>query len=177
MKVNESFPFSISLSWKGSGPDAQESGPDNQLSTLVFSKGNVIPSVKALTFYRSGTFSVDVQYADVSELQAPAKISTYTVRLFSSYYFFNSTTHYFYLDFLLAVISLRYMQIGPFQTTKGERAKIKVKVRLNLHGIVFIESATVSVFKGYYDCNYYFFLCCTFYFKVMVENVYTLSFC
>ncbi|KAK7255340.1 hypothetical protein RIF29_28747 [Crotalaria pallida] len=110
-QVNESFPFSISLSWKGSGPDAQDSGPDSQLSTLVFPKGNPIPSIKALTFYRSGTFSVDVQYDDVSGLQAPAKISTYT--------------------------------IGPFQTTKGEKAKIKVKVRLNLHGILSVDSATL----------------------------------
>lgn len=79
MKVNESFPFSIALSWKGSAPEAQNETGDNQQSTTVFPKGNPIPSVKALTFYRSGTFTVDVQYADVSELQAPAKISTYTV--------------------------------------------------------------------------------------------------
>lgn len=38
------------------------------------------------------------------------------------------------------------MQIGPFQTTNSERAKVKVRVRLNLHGIVFVESATVSFF-------------------------------
>ncbi|KAL0696539.1 hypothetical protein Bca4012_063719 [Brassica carinata] len=76
-----------------------------------FPKGNSIPSVKALTFYRSGTFSVDVQYTDASELQVPPKISTYT--------------------------------IGPFQSSKGERAKLKVKVRLTLHGIVSVESATL----------------------------------
>ncbi|XP_038693623.1 heat shock 70 kDa protein 15-like [Tripterygium wilfordii] len=110
-QVNESFPFQIALSWKGSAPEAQNGAGDNQQSTIVFSKGNPIPSVKALTFYRSGTFTVDVQYADVSELQAPAKISTYT--------------------------------IGPFQSAKGERAKVKVKARLNLHGIVSIESATL----------------------------------
>ena len=111
-QVNESFPFAISLSWKGSGPDAQGiSGSDNQQSSLVFPKGNPIPSIKALTFYRPGTFSIDVQYSDVSELQTPAKISTYT--------------------------------IGPFQTTKTERAKVKVRVRLNLHGIVAIDSATL----------------------------------
>lgn len=110
-QVNESFPFSISLSWKGSAPEAQNETGDNQQSTTVFPKGNPIPSVKALTFYRSGTFTVDVQYADVSELRAPAKISTYT--------------------------------IGPFQSTKSERAKVKVKVRLNMHGIVCIESATL----------------------------------
>ncbi|KAL2968138.1 hypothetical protein AAZX31_15G014000 [Glycine max] len=110
-KVNESFPFSISLSWKGPSSDAQESGPNNTQRTLVFPKGNPIPSVKALTIYRSGTFSIDVQYDDVSELQTPAKISTYT--------------------------------IGPFQSTITEKAKVKVKVRLNLHGIVSVESATL----------------------------------
>lgn len=77
--MNESFPCSIALSWKGSGPDTQNGAVDNNQSTIVFPKGNPIPSIKALTFYRSGTFSVDVQYADVSDLQAPAKISTYTV--------------------------------------------------------------------------------------------------
>lgn len=110
-QVNESFPFPIALSWKGPAPDAQNGVAENQQSTIVFPKGNPIPSVKALTFYRSGTFSIDVQYADVSELQAPSKISTYT--------------------------------IGPFQSVKGERAKLKVKARLNLHGIVSVESATL----------------------------------
>nr|GLL23506.1 heat shock 70 kDa protein 15 [Ipomoea trifida] len=110
-QVNESFPFPIALSWKGPAPDAQNGVAENQQSTIVFPKGNPIPSVKALTFYRSGTFSIDVQYADVSELQAPSKISTYT--------------------------------IGPFQSAKGERAKLKVKARLNLHGIVSVESATL----------------------------------
>ncbi|XP_047336580.1 heat shock 70 kDa protein 14-like [Impatiens glandulifera] len=108
-QVNENFPFPIALSWKGAVADDQ-SGDIEQTST-VFVKGNQIPSLKALTFYRPGTFTLDVQYADVSELQAPAKISTYT--------------------------------IGPFQSTNGEKAKLKVKARLNLHGIVSIESATL----------------------------------
>ncbi|CAL9195417.1 unnamed protein product [Musa hybrid cultivar] len=110
-QVHESFPFSIALSWKGSAPDSQTVGSENQQSSVVFPKGNLIPSVKALAFYRSRTFTVDVVYADVGDLQVPAEISTYT--------------------------------IGPFQTSKGERAKLKVKVRLNLHGIVSIESATM----------------------------------
>eukprot|EP00262_Sarcandra_glabra_P020685 TRINITY_DN837_c0_g1_i1.p1 TRINITY_DN837_c0_g1~~TRINITY_DN837_c0_g1_i1.p1 ORF type:complete len:849 (+),score=222.13 TRINITY_DN837_c0_g1_i1:299-2845(+) len=108
-QVNESFPFPIALSWKGSAPDSQNGAAEHQQSTIVFPKGNPLPSVKSLTFYRSGTFTIDVFYADVSELQAPPNISTYT--------------------------------IGPFQTNKGERAKLKVKVRLNLHGIVSIDSA------------------------------------
>ncbi|KAJ8756024.1 hypothetical protein K2173_024570 [Erythroxylum novogranatense] len=107
-QVNESFPFSIALSWKGAAPDSQNGTAENQQSTIVFPKGNPIPSIKALTFYRSGTFTIDVQYADS---EVPAKISTYT--------------------------------IGPFQTTNSERAKVKVKARLNLHGVVSIESATL----------------------------------
>ncbi|KAK6153671.1 hypothetical protein DH2020_013310 [Rehmannia glutinosa] len=110
-QVTENFPFPIALSWKVPASDTQNGAVDNQQSTVVFPKGNSIPSVKALTFYRSGTFTLDVQYADVSELQAPAKISSYT--------------------------------IGPFQSKKSERAKLKVKVRLNLHGIVSVESATL----------------------------------
>ena len=79
LKVNESFPFPIALSWKGAAPDTQNGGAENQQSTIVFPKGNPIPSAKALTFYRSGTFTVDAHYSDVSELRVPAKISTYTV--------------------------------------------------------------------------------------------------
>ncbi|KAL6539160.1 hypothetical protein OROGR_011809 [Orobanche gracilis] len=108
-QVNENFPFPIALSWKVPASDNQNGAADNQQSTVVFPKGNPIPSVKALTFYRSETFTLDVQYADVGEFQAPAKISSYT--------------------------------IGPFQSKNNERAKLKVKVRLNLHGIVSVESA------------------------------------
>ncbi|CAN6340828.1 unnamed protein product [Urochloa humidicola] len=104
-QVNDGFPFSIALSWKS---DSQNSAPQQ---TLVFPKGNAIPSVKALTFFRSSTFEVDVLYVDTGDSQIPEKISTYT--------------------------------IGPFQASKGEKAKLKVKVRLNIHGIVTVDSATM----------------------------------
>ncbi|KAK4761095.1 hypothetical protein SAY87_005988 [Trapa incisa] len=107
-QVNENFPFSIALTWKGA---SAENHNITERSTVVFPKGNPIPSVKALTFYRSGTFPVDVKYTDDSEFQGAAKISS--------------------------------SMIGPFQCTKGDHAKVKVKVRLNLHGIVSIESATL----------------------------------
>ncbi|KAI3855048.1 hypothetical protein MKX03_018442 [Papaver bracteatum] len=110
-QVHESFPMPIALSWKGSSPDSDPAAADHQQSTLVFPKGNPLPSTKALTFFRQGTFTIDVQYADAAELQVPAKISTYT--------------------------------IGPFQSKNGERSKLKVKARLNLHGIVSIDSATL----------------------------------
>ncbi|CAL4895421.1 unnamed protein product [Urochloa decumbens] len=104
-QVNDGFPFSIALSWK---PDSQNSAPQQ---TIVFPKGNAIPSFKALTLFKSSTFEVDVLYVDTGDLQIPEKISTYT--------------------------------IGPFQHSKGEKAKLKVKVRLNIHGVVTIDSATM----------------------------------
>ncbi|GJN35846.1 hypothetical protein PR202_gb24658 [Eleusine coracana subsp. coracana] len=104
-QVNEGFPFSIALSWT---PDSQNNTPHQ---TVVFPKGNPIPSVKALTFYRLNTFEVDVLYVDTGDSQIAQKISTYT--------------------------------IGPFQPSKGEKAKLKVKVRLNIHGIVTVDSATM----------------------------------
>ncbi|KAL8513260.1 hypothetical protein ACS0TY_019460 [Phlomoides rotata] len=39
---------------------------------------------------------------------------------------------------------LELSKIGPFQSTTDDRAKLKVGVRLNLHGIVLIESTTVG---------------------------------
>ncbi|XP_047973315.1 heat shock 70 kDa protein 15-like [Salvia hispanica] len=84
-QVNESFPFPISLTWKTPDGDTQNrAGGDNLQTTVVFPKGSPIPSMKALTFYMSETFALDVQYADVSELQAPAKISRYTIGPFQS---------------------------------------------------------------------------------------------
>ncbi|KAM3407735.1 hypothetical protein ACQJBY_001231 [Aegilops geniculata] len=44
---------------------------------------------------------------------------------------------------LSPTFKVREFQIGPFQSNKGEKAKLKVKVRLNIHGIVSLESATM----------------------------------
>ncbi|AQK93137.1 Heat shock 70 kDa protein 14 [Zea mays] len=100
-QVNDGFPFSIALSWNGDSQNAPQ-------QTLVFQKGNAIPSTKALTIFKSSTFEVDVLYVDPDNSQIPQKISTYT--------------------------------IGPFQTSNGEKAKLKVKVRLNIHGTVTVDS-------------------------------------
>lgn len=114
-EVQDAFPFSIALSWKGSAPESEEGGAPAaaQSTSIVFPKGNPVPSTKMLTFYRSGTFTIDAMYADVQDLPpgTPHKISTFT--------------------------------IGPFQSSKSEKAKVKVKIRLNLHGIVSVESATL----------------------------------
>ncbi|MCO5614617.1 hypothetical protein L7F22_068901 [Adiantum nelumboides] len=113
-EVQDSFPFSISLAWKGSAPESEEGATtEAQSSSVVFPKGNSVPSTKMLTFYRASTFTIDVLYTDMHDLPpgTSQKLNTFT--------------------------------IGPFQPSTAEKAKIKVKIRLNLHGIVSVESATM----------------------------------
>lgn len=113
-EVQDAFPFSISLAWKGSAPESEEGATtEAQSSSAVFPKGNSVPSTKMLTFYRASTFTIDVLYTDMQDLPpgTSQKLNTFT--------------------------------IGPFQPSKAEKAKIKVKIRLNLHGIVSVESATM----------------------------------
>ncbi|XP_042057010.1 heat shock 70 kDa protein 15-like [Salvia splendens] len=105
-QVIESFPFLIVLVWKLPPPDDTPTGEaDRWQSTVFFPPGNPMPCLKELTFYRSGTFTIDVLHIDGSK---PSNISTYTIE--------------------------------PFLSTKGEKVKLKVKVHLNLHGVVSIES-------------------------------------
>ncbi|KAI9198050.1 hypothetical protein LWI28_009145 [Acer negundo] len=80
---------------------------------LLFPKGKPFPSVKILSLHRSSSFHMEAFYADLSEL--PNGVSTQI----SSY------------------------MIGPFPSSFGEKAKVKVRVQLNLHGIVYVQSASL----------------------------------
>jgi heat shock protein 4 len=85
-QVQDSFPFPIALSWKGSAPES-EGGEETSSNSVVFVKGNPIPSTKLLTFFRSGTFTIDALYADTSELPpgTAAKISSFQVWISASH--------------------------------------------------------------------------------------------
>ncbi|GLJ18034.1 hypothetical protein SUGI_0318230 [Cryptomeria japonica] len=78
-KVQESFPFSIALSWKGS-TETEDSGPQY---SIVFPKGNAVPSMKAVTIFRPGTFTLDVLYAPPSQVRVQ-QISSYTIGPFQT---------------------------------------------------------------------------------------------
>lgn len=94
---------------------APETEGEEEVSSnnVVFVKGNPVPSTKLLTFYRSSTFSIDAFYADSSEL--PPNMNP----------------------------RIATFTVGPFTPTVSEKAKIKVKIRLNLHGVVSLEAATM----------------------------------
>ncbi len=90
--------------------------PDEDTTLTVFNKGNVMPSTKILTFYRKEPFDLEARYAKPENL--PGKINPW---------------------------------IGRF-SVKGVKAKAddkedfmicKLKARLNLHGVLNVES-------GYY---------------------------
>ncbi|CAF2259480.1 BnaA08g31620D [Brassica napus] len=44
---------------------------------------------------------------------------------------------------LSPVFRVRDYEIGPFQISHGEAARVKVRVQLNLHGIVSVDSASL----------------------------------
>ncbi|KAI4308013.1 hypothetical protein L6164_031132 [Bauhinia variegata] len=92
---------------------------------ILFPKGQPIPSVKVLSFQRSNLFHLEAFYSNPNEL--PPGTST----------------------------KISSFTIGPFPGSHGGKTRVKVRVQLNLHGIVSVESATLvednvadSVAKG-----------------------------
>ncbi|CAI7650519.1 Heat shock protein hsp88 [Penicillium manginii] len=107
--IHDIVSYPIDFTWEQS-PDI----PDEDTSLTVFSRGNVMPSTKILTFYRKQPFDLEARYSKPEML--PGKINPW---------------------------------IGRF-SVKGVQADAnddfmicKLKARLNLHGILNVES-------GYY---------------------------
>lgn len=88
--------------------------PDDDSQLEVFAKNNVVPSTKILTFYRKEAFTLTANYTTPSEL--PGVTSPWV----GSYTIKNVTP-----------------------TSTGDFSIVKVKARLNLHGILNVESAYV----------------------------------
>jgi heat shock protein 4 len=88
--------------------------PDEDTSLTVFAKGNVLPSTKILTFYRKQPFDLEARYAKPEEL--PGKTPPFIGRF-----------------------SVKNVKADP----KTEFMVCKLKARVNIHGILNVES-------GYY---------------------------
>ncbi|KAL2322644.1 hypothetical protein Fmac_027023 [Flemingia macrophylla] len=80
---------------------------------VLFPRGQPFPSVKVVTFHRSNLFHLEVFYANPEEL--PPGTSP----------------------------KISCVTIGPFHGSHSSKTRIKVRIPLNLHGIVSIESATL----------------------------------
>lgn len=88
--------------------------PDEDTSLTVFQKGNVLPSTKILTFYRKQPFDLEARYAKPELL--PGKMQPFIGRF-----------------------SVKGVKADP----KTEFMICKLKARVNIHGILNVES-------GYY---------------------------
>jgi len=53
------------------------------------------------------------------------------------------------------LVTLAFVQIGPIRTKNGDKHKLEAEVHLNLHGIVAVKSATVSLCR-LRDCPVFF---------------------
>lgn len=88
--------------------------PDEDTSLIVFNKGNVMPSTKILTFYRKQPFDLEARYAKPEML--PGKVNPWIGR---------------------------FSVKGVKADSKEDFMICKLKARLNLHGVLNVES-------GYY---------------------------
>lgn len=88
--------------------------PDEDTSLTVFNKGNVMPSTKILTFYRKQPFDLEAKYAKPEGL--PGKMNPWIGR---------------------------FSVKGVKPDAKDDFMVCKLKARLNLHGVLNVES-------GYY---------------------------
>ncbi|XP_022842883.1 heat shock 70 kDa protein 16-like isoform X2 [Olea europaea var. sylvestris] len=115
--IYETFQYGVCLvqdSFPFSIGFASNEGPICTVTNdTLFPKLHPFPSLKMLTLHRSGTFHMEAFYTDQNEL--PSGVST----------------------------RISSFTIGPFKVPHSEKMKIKVRVNLNLHGIVTIESASL----------------------------------
>ncbi|KAI8972172.1 heat shock protein [Trametes punicea] len=85
---------------------------DEDTELVVFPRGNNVPSTKILTFYRKSAFDIEARYAEPSQL--PGGINPWIARF-----------------------TAKDVQPAP----NGDYAVVKVKTRLNAHGIMSFEAA------------------------------------
>lgn len=94
--------------------EKSEDIPDEDTNLTVFNKGNVMPSTKILTFYRKHPFDLEARYAKPEQL--PGKTNPWIGR---------------------------FSVKGVKEDSKGDFMICKLKARLNIHGVLNVES-------GYY---------------------------
>ena len=91
--------------------EKSEDIPDEDTQLTVFNKGNVMPSTKILTFYRKNAFDLEAKYAKPEQL--PGKANPWIGRF-----------------------SVKGVKEDP----KGDFMICKLKARLNIHGVLNVES-------------------------------------
>lgn len=94
--------------------DKEPGNPDEDTELVVFPTGNPIPSTKILTFYRQGPFELEARYDESATL--PKGVNPW-----------------------IGKFTIKNVE----KPASGELACVKVKARLNLHGIMNFEQAYI----------------------------------
>ncbi|KAK4751600.1 hypothetical protein SAY87_005082 [Trapa incisa] len=81
---------------------------------VLFPKGQLFPTVKVLTLQMSSSFYLEAFYANSDELPSGA------------------------------TVNIGSFMIGPLKGSPGKKTKVKVRIQLDLHGIVSVDSATLA---------------------------------
>ncbi|KAF9234280.1 Hsp70 protein-domain-containing protein [Melanogaster broomeanus] len=95
--------------------ERSEADPDEDTELTVFPRGNSVPSTKVLTFYRKGPFDIEARCLEPEGL--PGRIHPWIATFFT-----------------------KNVPAGP----RGDLTCVKLKTRLNLHGIMSFDSAYVE---------------------------------
>ena len=95
--------------------NASPTDPEDDTELLVFPQGNTIPSTKVLSFYRKEPFDIEAVYAQPDLL--PGSINPW-----------------------IAKFTAKEVPVSP----NGDTTCVKLRTRLNLHGIMSFESAYVE---------------------------------
>ncbi|KAJ5332484.1 hypothetical protein N7541_002290 [Penicillium brevicompactum] len=107
--VHDIVNYPIDFTWEQSADI-----PDEDTSLTVFSRGNVMPSTKILTFYRKQPFDLEARYSKPETM--PGKVNPWIGRF-----------------------SVKGVQANA--NADNDFMICKLKARLNLHGILNLESA------------------------------------
>ncbi|KAJ3506317.1 hypothetical protein NLJ89_g6934 [Agrocybe chaxingu] len=97
---------------------ALPSDPDDDTELLVFPKGNTLPSTKVLSFYRKEPFTIEARYAEPALL--PGGINPW-------------------------IGNFTAKDVSP--APNGDTVCVKLRTKLNIHGIVSFESAYVEEYE------------------------------
>ncbi|CCE31441.1 Heat shock protein hsp88 [Claviceps purpurea] len=104
--VQDVVSYPIEFSW-----DKADDIPDEETSLTVFTKGNILPSTKILTFFRKQTFDLEARYLKPEDL--PGKQNPWLGRF-----------------------SVKGVKVEGQQ----EFMVCKLKARINIHGVLNVES-------------------------------------
>ena len=124
--IQDITPYNVKVQWERdpeTGADAEE-----ETELTVFPKGNSIPSTKVLTFYRKGTFELEARYANPSEL--PGGINPWIAK--------------FTAKSVPPPPPTGSVPASAPAEGAADLTSVKVKTRLNIHGVLSFEQAYVE---------------------------------